>query len=118
MYDVLGDAEAAFAVQRTVSPHGPLLNSEFYVGWGDNWGYPHQVHPAEASLPTFEDILKMNASVNVFMFHGGSDWGFQSGKELEILQVNDISLAFFQGFISFFINGSWFICAKFMVTKC
>uniref|UniRef100_A0A667Y260 Beta-galactosidase n=1 Tax=Myripristis murdjan TaxID=586833 RepID=A0A667Y260_9TELE len=30
---------AAFAAQRHAEPHGPLVNSEFYAGWLDNWDY-------------------------------------------------------------------------------
>ena len=55
------------------------INQAFFTGWFDYWGGPHHGLP----LFSFEDILRgifgFNASVNFFMFTGGSNFGFMNG---------------------------------------
>ncbi|XP_028416196.1 beta-galactosidase-like [Dendronephthya gigantea] len=70
---------AAFEVMRKYQPHGPLVNSEFYTGWLDNWGKPHQTRSSEVVAGMLDDILKRNASVNMYMFFGGTNFGFMNG---------------------------------------
>lgn len=47
---------------------GPLVNSEFYPGWLDHWGQPHAKVSTDAIVKTLTDMLKANASVNVYVF--------------------------------------------------
>ena len=70
---------AAFEVMRKYQAHGPLVNTEFYTGWLDNWGKPHETVSSEAVAGTLDDILKKNASVNMYMFIGGTNFGFMNG---------------------------------------
>ncbi|KAJ7376860.1 Beta-galactosidase-1-like protein [Desmophyllum pertusum] len=73
------DPEAAFAIMRKFSPKGPLVNTEFYPGWLDLWGVPHQTRPASTVAETLDKILSMNASVNFYMYEGGTNFGFMNG---------------------------------------
>ena len=73
------DPEQAFAVMRKFSPHGPLVNTEFYPGWLDRWSVPHQTRPASMVASTLDKILSMNASVNFYMYEGGTNFGFMNG---------------------------------------
>lgn len=77
-----GDVEAAFKVQRNHEPHGPLVNSEFYPGWIDHWGYPHSKVNAVHAASTLNQILAANASVTIYMFEGGTSFGFTNGANL------------------------------------
>ncbi|KAM9770520.1 beta-galactosidase [Menidia menidia] len=70
---------AAFAAQRHVEPHGPLVNSEFYTGWLDHWGSPHAVVPSAAVAKSLSQILAMGANVNLYMFIGGTNFGYWNG---------------------------------------
>ena len=61
--------------QRT----GPLMCSEFWDGWFDSWGTHHHTTSVEDSAKELDDLLAAGASVNIYMFHGGTNFGFTSG---------------------------------------
>ena len=75
------DPESAFAVMRKFSPNGPLVNTEFYAGWLDHWGEQHQTRSATPIADTLDKILSMNASVNIYMYEGGTNFGFMNGAQ-------------------------------------
>ena len=70
---------AAFEAQRAYSPTGPLVNSEFYPGWLDFWGHGHSKVGTPGIIRDFEKIMNVNASLNFYMFHGGTNFGFSNG---------------------------------------
>ncbi len=74
------NVEKCFHVQRMFEPKGPLVNSEFYPGWLDHWGTPHQKRSAGEITATFDKMLSMGANVNVYMAHGGTSFGFGAGS--------------------------------------
>ncbi|XP_045618256.2 beta-galactosidase [Procambarus clarkii] len=74
-----GDASKEFAAMRLFEPHGPLVNSEYYPGWLDHWGTPHSTVNSEVVTKSLDDMLAMNASVNMYVFHGGTSFGFTAG---------------------------------------
>ena len=76
------DVSAAFATQRLFEPSGPLVNSEYYPGWLDHWGYPHSTRSAADVVHTLNDMLQADANVNVYMAHGGTSFGFSAGSDL------------------------------------
>ncbi|KAM9857244.1 beta-galactosidase [Aulostomus maculatus] len=70
---------AAFATQRHAEPHGPLVNSEFYTGWLDHWGSPHAVVSSASVAKSLNEILLLGANVNLYMFIGGTNFGYWNG---------------------------------------
>ncbi|MCM3504209.1 beta-galactosidase [Curtobacterium sp. ODYSSEY 48 V2] len=64
---------------RQAQPTGPLMCSEFWDGWFDSWGEHHHTTPASASASDLDDLLAAGGSVNIYMFHGGSNFGFTNG---------------------------------------
>lgn len=72
-------AGRALAALRRHQPAGPLMTSEFWVGWFDHWGGRHHVRPAVEVAEELETLLAAGASVNFYMFHGGTNFGFTSG---------------------------------------
>ncbi|KAM4705949.1 beta-galactosidase [Rhinophrynus dorsalis] len=70
---------AAFLVQRYSEPSGPLVNSEFYTGWLDHWGEPHSVVATERVARSLDEILAHGANVNMYMFIGGTNFGYWNG---------------------------------------
>ncbi|HEY0188416.1 MAG TPA: beta-galactosidase family protein [Cellulomonas sp.] len=64
---------------RRHQPTGPLMCMEFWDGWFDSWGLPHHVAPAATNAQDLDDLLAMGASVNLYMFHGGTNFGFTNG---------------------------------------
>jgi beta-galactosidase len=64
---------------RTHQPYGPLMCMEFWDGWFDHWGGPHHTTGIEQAAAELDALLAAGASVNVYMFHGGTNFGLTSG---------------------------------------
>ncbi|XP_015234044.1 PREDICTED: beta-galactosidase-1-like protein [Cyprinodon variegatus] len=71
----------AFNRQRRFEPQGPLVNSEFYTGWLDHWGDQHAIVSAQKVSRVLEEMLTMGASVNMYMFEGGTNFGYWNGAD-------------------------------------
>ncbi|XP_070776050.1 beta-galactosidase [Enoplosus armatus] len=74
-----GNVTAAFEAQRHAEPRGPLVNSEFYTGWLDHWGSRHSVVPSATVAKSLNEILATGANVNLYMFIGGTNFGYWNG---------------------------------------
>ncbi|KAK6165619.1 hypothetical protein SNE40_022514 [Patella caerulea] len=70
---------ANFAVQRQFQPQGPLMNSEFYTGWLDHWGNPHAHTNLDTVCKSLDKILALGANVNMYMYEGGTNFGYWNG---------------------------------------
>ncbi|XP_059708884.1 beta-galactosidase-1-like protein isoform X1 [Haemorhous mexicanus] len=68
----------AFGAQRRVEPKGPLVNSEYYTGWLDYWGEAHASTSTALVAQGLEDMLQLGASINMYMFHGGTNFAYWS----------------------------------------
>ncbi|RWS28680.1 hypothetical protein B4U80_03424, partial [Leptotrombidium deliense] len=89
------DPIAAFAVQRAHEMHGPLVNSEYYSGWIDHWAEPHSIVSTSRVTKTLDQMLSLNASVNIYVFEGGTSFAFKSGANFGAsLQPNPTSYDF------------------------
>ncbi|HEU0182964.1 MAG TPA: beta-galactosidase family protein [Agromyces mariniharenae] len=64
---------------REFQPTGPLMCMEFWCGWFDDWGSHHHTTDAAASAAELDALLAAGGSVNVYMFHGGTNFGLTSG---------------------------------------
>lgn len=67
------------AALRRHQQSGPLMCSEFWCGWFDSWGEPHHTTSAADSAAELEAILAAGASVNIYMVHGGTNFGYTAG---------------------------------------
>ena len=65
---------------RTFQSRGPLVNSEFYTGWLDHWGDKMNHVDSDAFAKSLDNLLGYgNTSVNMYMFEGGTNFGFMNG---------------------------------------
>ncbi|XP_062313396.1 beta-galactosidase-1-like protein isoform X1 [Osmerus eperlanus] len=71
----------AFKRQRRFEPRGPLVNSEFYTGWLDHWGDQHAQVDTQKVSKMLREMLSMGASVNMYMFEGGTNFGYWNGAD-------------------------------------
>ncbi|KAM6933824.1 beta-galactosidase-1-like protein 2 [Xenentodon cancila] len=60
-------------------PQKPKMVMEYWSGWFDLWGDLHHVYSAEDMIPVVTEILKQGMSINLYMFHGGTNFGFMNG---------------------------------------
>lgn len=58
---------------------GPLMSTEFWIGWFDRWGGHHVVRDPDRAAQELDEVLASGASVNFYMFHGGTNFGFTNG---------------------------------------
>ena len=72
-------AAERLATLRRHQPTGPLMCAEFWNGWFDHWGSHHHTTSAAESAAELDALLATGASVNLYMFHGGTNFGFTSG---------------------------------------
>ncbi|PSL38692.1 beta-galactosidase [Labedella gwakjiensis] len=72
-------ATERLATLRRHQPTGPLMSSEFWIGWFDHWGAHHHTTPVDEAAGELDTLLAAGASVNIYMFHGGTNFGFTNG---------------------------------------
>ncbi|MDX3451052.1 beta-galactosidase [Streptomyces sp. ME02-8801-2C] len=64
---------------RAHQPEGPLMCAEFWIGWFDHWGEEHHTRDAADAAADLDRLLSAGASVNIYMFHGGTNFAFTNG---------------------------------------
>ncbi|WP_055717338.1 glycoside hydrolase family 35 protein [Streptomyces torulosus] len=74
-----GRIEESLRKLREHQPEGPLMCSEFWIGWFDHWGEEHHVRDGADAAADLDRLLAAGASVNIYMFHGGTNFGFTNG---------------------------------------
>lgn len=71
--------EENFKKLKAFRPNQPLMCCEFWNGWFDHWYDTHHERDSSSTVSDFEKMLEMGASVNFYMFHGGTNFGFSNG---------------------------------------
>ncbi len=80
-----------FALMRKTIGNKPLMCMEFWVGWFDNWGVEcHQTGDINEHAKDLDDILS-EGHVNIYMFEGGTNFGFTSGANYYDVLTPDIT---------------------------
>ncbi|WP_243075495.1 beta-galactosidase [Microbacterium sp. SS28] len=72
-------ATERLATLRAHQGTGPLMCSEFWDGWFDWWGGVHHTTDTAAAAAELDALLAAGASVNIYMFHGGTNFGLTNG---------------------------------------
>lgn len=72
-------ATERLATLREHQSTGPLMCSEFWDGWFDWWGGVHHTTSAADAAAELDTLLAAGASVNIYMFHGGTNFGLTNG---------------------------------------
>lgn len=72
-------ANTAFDTLEQHQNNKPLMCMEFWNGWFDHWKEQHHLRDAQEVAEVFSYMLKRNANVNFYMFHGGTNFGFMNG---------------------------------------
>jgi beta-galactosidase len=75
--------EEGFAKFREYRPEEPLFCMEYWNGWFDHWLKPHHTRDSQDAADVFDRMLQARASVNFYMFHGGTNFGFYNGANYQ-----------------------------------
>jgi len=73
------DPAGSFRKLREHQPEGPMMCGEFWAGWFDHWGEEHHKRDPEDAARCLDEMLAAGASASVYMFHGGTNFGFLNG---------------------------------------
>lgn len=72
-------AKTAFGCLKDFKNDGPNMCGEFWCGWFDHWREGHHTRKADSVAKEINDFLSIGASFNFYMFHGGTNFGFNAG---------------------------------------
>lgn len=73
------DAQEAFATLQEFRAGIPRMVGEYWAGWFDHWGEPHHTTDVAQEAGAIDWMLGQGISVNLYMFHGGTSFGWQAG---------------------------------------
>ncbi|XP_034315593.2 beta-galactosidase-1-like protein 2 [Magallana gigas] len=79
--------EQLFRKVEALSDDFPLMVTEYWSGWFDHWGTEHHSQSLQDFGSTLTAILNRSASVNFYMFHGGTNFGFMSGANWDFKEI-------------------------------
>jgi hypothetical protein len=61
---------------------GPYVDSEFNPGWLITWGQTTENYPTlDVYMNSLKYVYSLNASFSMYMFHGGTNFGFNVGSQ-------------------------------------
>ena len=86
-----GDPSAEFAKFAKSRQGVPRMCGEYWDGWFDHWGEKHHATSPEEAAQGIDWMLSRGISVNLYMVHGGTSWGFMSGANFDGTYQPDIS---------------------------
>lgn len=78
-----GEAKNAFEKLEKVRPGQPHMAGEYWAGWFDAWGGKHADTDAAMQAKELAWMLAQGASVNLYMFEGGTSFGFMNGANFQ-----------------------------------
>jgi len=78
-----GQAQAQFALLHQNRPQGPFMNGEYWDGWFDHWGGERHLPDPKQQADDLAWMLGQHYSVSLYMFHGGTSFGWMNGANYD-----------------------------------
>ncbi len=72
-------SRTAFNVMKGFENDGPNMCGEFWCGWFDHWRDKHHTRNSLEIVNEIKGFVDNGASFNMYMFHGGTNFGFTAG---------------------------------------
>lgn len=73
------DPAGSFAEFAKFRQNVPRMAGEYYPGWFDHWGEKHHTGDVGDILKDIGWMLERDVSFSLYMFHGGTTFGFMNG---------------------------------------
>jgi len=73
------NVENQFKKFQELNPTAPLMCSEYWTGWFDHWGKPHETRAIKTFIGSLKDMLDLKISFSLYMAHGGTSFGQWGG---------------------------------------
>ena len=74
-----GNAKEEFAKLAKLRPNAPKMCGEYWDGWFDHYGDKHHTASGADEAAEIKWMLEQGYSVNLYMFHGGTSFGWMNG---------------------------------------
>lgn len=68
-----------FKTFQELYPDAPLMCSEYWSGWFDHWGRPHETRSVSSFIGSMKDMMDRKISFSLYMAHGGTSFGQWGG---------------------------------------
>jgi beta-galactosidase len=78
-----GSAKEEFTKLEKFRQAGPRMCGEYWAGWFDHWGEHHHTESAKTEADELKWMLEQGFSVNLYMFHGGTSFGWMNGANMD-----------------------------------
>ena len=73
------EVQEAVATLHEFRADVPRMVGEYWAGWFDQWGDPHHTTKVAQEADAVDWMLGQGISVNLYMFHGGTNFGWLPG---------------------------------------
>jgi beta-galactosidase len=77
-----------FTLFRKIYPDAPLVCGEYWTGWFDYWGRPHETRTVSSFIGSLKDMMDRKISFSLYMAHGGTTFGPFGGANSPPYQTN------------------------------
>jgi beta-galactosidase len=74
-----GDPERDLSELQKIRAYAPPICGEYWAGWFDRWGEPHQQRDEARQARDLAWMLERRCSLNLYMVCGGTNFGFFNG---------------------------------------
>lgn len=64
---------------KELNPTSPLMCGEYWTGWFDQWGRPHETRDINSFIGSLKDMMDRKISFSLYMAHGGTSFGQWAG---------------------------------------
>lgn len=64
---------------KELKPNSPLMCGEYWTGWFDQWGRPHETRDVNSFIGSLKDMMNRKISFSLYMAHGGTTFGQWAG---------------------------------------
>ncbi|MFA5044511.1 MAG: beta-galactosidase [Paludibacter sp.] len=64
---------------KQMNPTSPLMCGEYWTGWFDQWGRPHETRDISSFIGSLKDMMDRKISFSLYMAHGGTSFGQWAG---------------------------------------
>lgn len=81
-----GSSLKDFDLAQKMNPGVPVFSSETYPGWLTHWGEEWAKVKPEDIGKEVDFLMKNNKSFNLYVFHGGTNFGFTAGANADRIE--------------------------------
>ena len=72
-------ADENLKIFQSLFPSQPIWIMEYWAGWFDWWGEGRNLFDNQEFKENFDQLVDAGASINFYMFDGGTNFGFTNG---------------------------------------